>query len=91
MKFNRECLINLMKFIEENLTFESTTVGNIVGFPLTDFINKYPNYPLDEIRYTFYLIKTLEFIKVDPSMGIDYISGFTTKGCEIVLKEIHKV
>lgn len=92
MKFNKECYAYLMKFIEEKLTFRSATSCIVTGVYLSDFAKSYPNYSADEIHCAFYFLKTMEYITTDASKSVNdyFIDGFTAKGCEMILRELHR-
>lgn len=97
MTFNRDIIRNLLKFIEDNLKFVNSdgmapTDFNISGVYLKDFIETYPNYKVEDVKYAFYLIKYAGYfvINSDQSSESPCITGFTEKGIAMLLSDLHK-
>lgn len=97
MKFNKTCFEDLIKFIEENLSFKDvkTVTPNgleINGVRLRSFIESHDKYQIEEIKYTYHLLKQLQYISVkETEMGDDVlIKDFTPRGYDYLLSVIHK-
>lgn len=97
MTHNKNCFEDLIKFIEENLSFNDpkalTPHGlDTEGVLLRSFIESHDKYPIEEIKYSFHILDKLQFISIDGEpIGDDVlIKDFTPRGYDYLLNVLYK-